>query len=59
MHRQLYKAITVKLFLQARFKDKGSEIASEQLSQVFLHSLLSHLHGWNIAAASFSVLDIS
>ena len=32
-----------KMFLQARFKDKGSEIASEQLSQVFTN-LLPHLH---------------
>ena len=32
-----------KLFLQARFKDKGSEMASEQLSQVFTN-LLPCLH---------------
>jgi len=34
-----------KLFLQARFKDKGSEIASEQLNQVFKsHVLLPVCH---------------
>jgi len=34
----------VNILLQARFKDKGSEIASEQLSQVLLiHNLLTNV----------------
>lgn len=35
MWRKLSDDCVCKLFLQARFKDKGSEIASEQLNQVF------------------------
>jgi len=45
------------LFAQARFKDKGSEIASEQLSQVFFAFSVFCLHIVSFAAVLFILLD--
>ena len=43
--------------MQARFKDKGSEIASEQLSQVFFAFSVFCLHIVSFAAVLFILLD--